>query len=149
MFSLAFVCLQGRGGPHVTITHDALDLTVQPPLPHRHQTWAPPGPPTPLLMTSHDHFWRPVQTCSLEDCPTSTDIWWPKQIWLASGRYASYWNALLFEILIIDRKGKVMFSLACVCSKGGRVSLVPGSFLATGPMSFWGWGIPSLVPDSF
>ena len=27
------VCLSAHGGPHVTITHDALDLTVQPPPP--------------------------------------------------------------------------------------------------------------------
>ena len=37
----------GGGGPHVTITHDALDLTVQP-SPSRHGTWGPLSPrPTP------------------------------------------------------------------------------------------------------
>ena len=47
MFSLAFVCLQGRGGPHVTITHDALDLTVQ-----------PTHPP------AYDISWPFLETCS-------------------------------------------------------------------------------------
>ena len=54
MFSQAFVCSRG-GVPHVTITHDALDPTV---------------PTPPLLLTSGNHHWRPVQTCSLEDLPS-------------------------------------------------------------------------------
>ena len=57
MFSLMSVCLQGEGGPHKTITHYALDLSVQAlqapaalwtsdmgslqPLPSGHQTWDP------------------------------------------------------------------------------------------------------------
>ena len=46
-----------RGGPHVTITHDALDLTVQAPLDIRHCT--PLGPdPGPLLVTSGGHHWK-------------------------------------------------------------------------------------------
>ena len=51
-------------------------------------------------MTSGGHQWRPVQTCSLEDPPTtSTDIWWPpKHVQLASGRYSSHWNAFLFGL---------------------------------------------------
>ena len=31
---------------------------------------------------------------SFEDTPTSPDIWWPKLTRLASGLYASYWDAL-------------------------------------------------------
>ena len=50
------VCPQG--GLHVTITHDALNLTVQPPTSNMG---------TPLLETSGDHHWRIVKTCSLED----------------------------------------------------------------------------------
>ena len=61
-------------GHHVTITHDALDFTVQPPLspsPHpdnRHGD-TPPAPalaPTrhgiPLVETSSAHHWRPLHT---------------------------------------------------------------------------------------
>ena len=57
--------------------------------------------PTPLLMSGGDHC-RPVQTCSLEDLsPHSTDIKWlpQKDVWLASRRYVSHWNAFL---LIMD-----------------------------------------------
>ena len=54
------ICLSFcSGGAHVTITHDAL------------------GPaPIPLLLISGGHHLRPVQTCSLEDPPSSpfTDI---------------------------------------------------------------------------
>ena len=57
-----------------------------------------------LLSTSGSHRWRPVETCSLEDLlprlptpPTGTNIlWWPpKDVRLASGRYASNWDAVL------------------------------------------------------
>ena len=62
----------------------------------------PPSPQTSdlgtysLLLTSSDDHWRYVQTCSPEDLPfphTSTDIGWPP-----GGRYASYWNAVLFAL---------------------------------------------------
>ena len=36
------VYLSVHRGPHVTITHGALDLTVQDPHPSGHQTWTPP-----------------------------------------------------------------------------------------------------------
>ena len=70
-----------QGVPHITITNDALDLTVQRApgstprdgtsltlAPPGHQTWDPPAP-APLLVTSSGHHWRPDQTCSLEDPP--------------------------------------------------------------------------------
>ena len=71
------VCLSHKES-HVAITHDALDLTVQPSPALApallFQTWDPqprPHPsyigPHPLLVTSGGHHWRPVQTCSLED----------------------------------------------------------------------------------
>ena len=76
--SVVSVCPQGS---HVTITHDALEFTVQAqsiPL-----TWDSPapvrpppemthwGPPSPtLLLTSDGQDWKPVQTCSLEDAPS-------------------------------------------------------------------------------
>ena len=59
MFSVVFLCLRGS---HVTITHDALDFTVQPP---------PRTGPHPLtailLVTSDDQDRRSVQTCSLQE----------------------------------------------------------------------------------
>ena len=84
--------VQGGGSPQVNITHDALDLTVQAPWPQSNPL--PPdlrhGPPAPgSSLPASDiwgHYWRPVQTCSLEDPSTGTDIWWPpKHIRLASG----------------------------------------------------------------
>ena len=58
-----------------------LDLTVQ----------------GPLLVISDGQFWRPIHTCSLEDCSTFADIWWLlKHVWLASGQQASYWHVFLF-----------------------------------------------------
>ena len=92
IFSLVCVCSQ-RWGSHVTITHDASDLTVQ----------------------------ETFQTCSLQDTPpphpASADIWWllehistygwrkwvihiPLECFLATARNSSF--------------GKVMFSQACV-----------------------------------
>ena len=64
----------GVEGPHVTVTHDALrhgtclptpDMAPNPP--PRHQTWKTTPPAT--------YIWNLVQTCSLEDLPsTGTDI---------------------------------------------------------------------------
>ena len=69
-----------------------------------HQTWnLGPSPPTSVLgptptprtsdmgvtplLTSGGQHWKPVQTCSLEDSPPMSDIWWwPwKHVWFASG----------------------------------------------------------------
>ena len=61
----------GKGGPHVTIIHDALGHSY--PQAPRYQTWnlhlplSPDMGPTPLLLTSGGHHWRPVQTCLLEN----------------------------------------------------------------------------------
>ena len=53
----------------------------------------------PLPVRSGGHYWKPVQTCSLDLTvwgPSGTDIWWPpKDMWLASRQYASYWNTFL------------------------------------------------------
>ena len=79
LFSHVFLsfCLLVRS--LVTITHDALDLTVQgpPSSPSFPQTsdlgppqLHPPAPAT-LLLTSGGHHWRPGQTCPLEDLPIS------------------------------------------------------------------------------
>ena len=80
------VCLS-TGGSNMTIIQDALD----PPSPvpsTRYGTFLDRDTPasrhgphwtgTPLLVTYGGHHWRPVQTCSLQDCsPTSAFIWWP------------------------------------------------------------------------
>ena len=55
-------------GSHVTITHDASDITMQG-IPNS----SPPpdmASQTPLLLTSGGQDWRPVQTYSLEDIPS-------------------------------------------------------------------------------
>ena len=97
MFSYVSVCqsVSPQGGPHVTITHDALDLTVwgsqSQPCPQTCDSPTPgPSPPwtsdmgchsTPspsfLLVISGDHHWKPIQASSLEEDPppkTGTDI---------------------------------------------------------------------------
>ena len=54
------VCHSLHRGSHVTITLDALDLTIQ--WPHGTSLYR-----KPLLVTSGDQYWRLVQTCSPED----------------------------------------------------------------------------------
>ena len=73
------VATSGGGSHHLSITHDAFDLSIQ----------APPGhspSPGPLLVTSGGHDLKPVPTCSLED-----------MTW-ASEWYASYWNLFWLKI---------------------------------------------------
>ena len=56
------------GGSHVIITHDALDLTVQPspePTPPLDMGAHCTGAPYILLVISGGDHWRHVQTCSL------------------------------------------------------------------------------------
>ena len=60
----------GGGGPHVTITHDALNVTVQGPSPPTRDMGPPGLSPFHLLVTSDSNYWRPGQTCSLENPPT-------------------------------------------------------------------------------
>ena len=70
----------------------------------RHGTYPPL-----LLLTSGGHHWRPVQSCSLENLsrlPTVLTSSGGRQntFGLASGRYVSYWNAILYfniNILIV------------------------------------------------
>ena len=83
ILSLVSVCSQREWGPHVTIIHDVLDLTVQPP---RHHTWDPPA----LLHQTSDMGPRPAPTSDILRATSG------KHIKLASGRYASYWNAFFF-----------------------------------------------------
>ena len=71
MFSIVSVCLSAGGFPHVTVSRDALELTIQGPSastlpldmgPHCIGTTPPP-------VTSGSQDRRPVQTWSLEDPP--------------------------------------------------------------------------------
>ena len=93
-------------GPHVTITHGALDFTVQGchldplslPIPHS-QSWPPDirhMALVPMVVTSGGHYWRPDQTRSIWDplLPDS-NIFWPKHIWLESKQCTSHWNGFL------------------------------------------------------
>ena len=79
IFSVVSVRHSG-GGSHVTIIHDALEVTVQDPQPQLHH--APPQtsdmgplqeirygiPFAPPLVTHSGHHWRPVQTVHLRTC---------------------------------------------------------------------------------
>ena len=61
MLSQVCVCLVTGGGPHVTITLDALDLKVQVPCgPESHLDIRPEDP------KSGGNHWGPVPTCSLD-----------------------------------------------------------------------------------
>ena len=78
MFSVMSVC--SWGDPHMTITQDALDLTVQPS--PRHQIrdhlalqpgltspWTSDPQPHPMVVTSGFQDYTTAQTSSLEDTP--------------------------------------------------------------------------------
>ena len=85
----------------MTITHDALDLTVERSQDIRPSEMGPPHPPghhtcDPLLVTSGGHRWRSVQTCSFEDYPHSPFLASGGRN--SSGRYASYWNTFLLTL---------------------------------------------------
>ena len=99
MFSLlsAHHSVHRGQGSHMTITHDALDLhcTDPPPLPNMgsHCTG------TPMQVTSGGQDRRPAQTCSPEDLPPLVATEEAHRVSI-SGRYASYWNAFLFVLLL-------------------------------------------------
>ena len=67
-------------------------------LPRQHQIWTPTLPPyyRHLMVISGDLF--KLDHVRTPTPHTGTAIWWwsPKHVRLASGRYASYWNAVLF-----------------------------------------------------
>ena len=123
MFSVASVCLLSeKGESHMTITHYALDFTVQgpqsPPPPDMgpHCTALPqsqPPPRPPHLQTQDLTLQVPAPLPTTHEAslcrPPAMDIWWPSlDIWCwhlvsikartvdTSGRYASLWNAFLF-----------------------------------------------------
>ena len=118
----------------MTITHDALDLSVQRPS-LTYQTWDPsqahPSPipqtplqtshmgPNPKLATSGGPHWRPVQTCSFEDQPPLV---------LKSGGQSNRCQAGGMHppgclITVRNEVAKVMFLHLSVCPQGGGVCL--------------------------
>ena len=94
----------------MTITHDALDITVQGPLLDlgSHCT-GKPRPPLPDMgphCTTPTHieiWWSTMETFSPTlQGTTSTGIFWLlKHILLATARYASYWNAFLLNTIYL------------------------------------------------
>ena len=111
MFSQMSVCHSVQGVPYVTITHDALDLTVSPP-------WSPAfptsdlGPPIPhLLLISGGQHWRPFQTCSPQVATSGGGHWSMYDLQVGSAHFTGmlscwYWNytELLGEIRCVDLK---------------------------------------------
>ena len=89
--------------PHMTITHDALDLTVPgtsclPPLDiGHHYTWTPHTTGTDTWWSRHETLFKLVH---LRTTLSGTDIWWLlKYVSLARGRYVSYWNTFLLHTI--------------------------------------------------
>ena len=76
----------------------------------RHETSPSPGHETwyPLLVTSGGDHWRPIQTCSLEDDPTTTDICWLLKYvqWQAVGTHSVGMLSRLYQTL--ESSGKVL-----------------------------------------
>ena len=95
------VCLSVHRVPHVTITHDALDLTVQGLTPSVEVT-------SPSIS---DIWWPWLETCSNlftwgSHCPGSTPVltscgWLLKHVqWVSRW----YWNAFLFYFILLKHK---------------------------------------------
>ena len=109
-----------------------------------------PGTPAPSPPAGHQ-YWRPVQTCSLED-PRSSSWWWPlKHIWFVSGRYTSYWNAFLLPPAMKLGQGNVFTG---ICDSVNRGVPAPGGCLVWGgACSRGGWmsgpgGVPGRDPPT-
>ena len=105
------VCDSIQRGPLVTITHDAMNLTVQPHWPQTagHQTCDPQLSTLPLLLTFGGQYLRPVQIVHLRNPLPGNKIWWCplKHVRFASKWYASYWNAFLLQSIVIEFGWKV------------------------------------------
>ena len=79
----------------------------------------------------------PGQTPPQEQTPPRKACW---EIWSTRGRYASYWNAILFLCLYTARQrscGKVMFSQVCVILCMGWVGMPDPRFLMAGDGYAW------------
>ena len=81
-------------GPHLQ-TSDIRPPPAWPPLDMRCGTlWPQPLALPPVC----DIWWLSLETCwtsNFKTPLTGTEVWWPMHIHLASGWYASYWNAFL------------------------------------------------------
>ena len=154
------VILLSTGGPHGTITHDFLDLTVYSPLPWSLSPDIKPGTPSsppiselgpqapvliPLLLTSGGYITGDLfKLVPLRTSPTSNIWWWPlKNMRFASGWYASYWNAVndaaLFCNILRHSKRQVwtcsfgFSSVAFFSSSIFSSFFFSGSFFLNGP----------------
>ena len=94
------------GGPHVTIIHDALDLTIDSPI--------PPPPASGI-------WWPRLETCSNlftwgHPHPVLTSgVWLLKYIRWASGMYASHWNDFLLVTLFTSKWPYTMLIVMDFC----------------------------------
>ena len=86
--------------------HHAINHTVGYPPPPGHQTWGTPcywhqvlitGEALLQLLTSGDHHWRPVQTCSLE-APHPSHWYWHLVVATEAGGRHSTEMLLLFDV---------------------------------------------------
>ena len=100
------------GRSHVAITHDTLDLTIQ----------GPPGHMTSLYRDSLDpspspwgQDWIPVQTCSLEDPPTSADIWWLLHKHVQSAKAGSIHHTGMLSLF--NKKNRTLLHLVTETSR--------------------------------
>ena len=132
MFSQVFDChsVQGLGGgSHKTITHDALDLTVQGTPPFQTSDLGSPSLPTSVLGPP---WWSSLDTCSklLIKGPLGSDIWWMplKHVRFQSRQHTSYWNAFL------------CFEYRCTYQMMLVVFFYPGQGqLCSYNLTFWFW----------
>ena len=124
VISCVFLSFCQGGGPHVTITHDALDLNVQP-IP-------PPPEPQPCFFMCYWHLVAKTgYLFKLVHLRTSlySHLGWcwnlvAGYLWWDSGCYAPYWNAFLLKIVFLSELqilhyhpqswGKIIFSEASV-----------------------------------
>ena len=89
----------------MTITHDALNLTVLGPGPPLYKPCPPNRTLDPLLVTSGGQDWIPVQNCSPEDLTAQpppplllTSDGWLRIV--GSSRYSSYWNGFFYTVCL-------------------------------------------------
>ena len=132
------VCLFIGGKGWWVTSNASWDSSHLPPS-HRHQTW---GPTSPAL--GH-HTLGPTTPCLFKlvhfgTSPSGSDIWWChlklNHVGFPSGRYASYWNAVLLYYLIGEKlilsdwtwnefSAKTLITLDCGLLEGGFWNLEP------------------------
>ena len=108
---LLFCWGDGGGAPHLTIIMMQWDMDTPLPLPldTKHVTYTLPQNTLPSPST--DIWWSSLKTCSNLFIwgPNVYPHWyWHLHAWLASGRYASYWNLSCYELFMLN----VQFSVS-------------------------------------